>query len=50
MYRIPSNVPHSDVTIGNNPFIMLDIFHPIREDFIEKMEKQLEKSSSKMHS
>ncbi|MFQ6053778.1 MAG: cupin domain-containing protein, partial [Candidatus Bathyarchaeia archaeon] len=31
-YRIPANVPHSD-----EPFIMLDIFHPVREDFLEKI-------------
>jgi len=38
-YCIPANVPHSDTTIGDEPFIMLDIFYPIREDFIEKYEK-----------
>jgi quercetin dioxygenase-like cupin family protein len=38
-YRIPANVPHSDTTIGDEPFVMLDIFYPIREDFIEKYEK-----------
>jgi len=41
-YRIPSNVPHSDVTIGNEPFIMLDIFHPVREDFIKKVKERKE--------
>ena len=35
-YCIPSNVPHSDTTIGDEPFIMLDIFYPIREDFAKK--------------
>lgn len=38
-YRIPANVPHSDTTIGDDPFVMLDIFYPVREDFIEKYEK-----------
>lgn len=40
-YCIPANVPHSDTCIGNQPFIMLDIFHPIREDFINKMKEKL---------
>ena len=35
-YCIPANVPHGDTTLGDEPFIMLDIFHPVREDFIEK--------------
>ncbi len=36
-YCIPSNVPHSDTALGEEPFIMLDIFYPVREDFIEKL-------------
>jgi quercetin dioxygenase-like cupin family protein len=36
-YRIPGNVPHGDTCIGNGPFVMLDIFYPVREDFIEKL-------------
>jgi quercetin dioxygenase-like cupin family protein len=39
-YCIPANVPHSDETIGNEPFIMLDIFYPVREDFIEKVKER----------
>lgn len=35
-YCIPANVPHSDTAIGDEPFIMLDIFHPVREDFITR--------------
>jgi quercetin dioxygenase-like cupin family protein len=35
-YCIPANVPHADAAIGDEPFIMLDIFYPVREDFIEK--------------
>ncbi len=38
-YCIPSNVPHSDICIGPEPFIMLDIFYPAREDFILKIKK-----------
>ena len=34
---IPSNVPHSDTTVGEEPFIMLDIFYPIRKDLAEKV-------------
>lgn len=36
-YRIPANIPHSDTCIGNEPFIMLDIFYPVREDFLQKL-------------
>jgi len=35
-YRIPANVSHSDTAIGDEPFIMLDIFYPVREDLIKK--------------
>lgn len=38
-YCIPADVPHSDTCIGEEPFVMLDIFHPVREDFIEKLEQ-----------
>lgn len=33
-YCIPANVAHSDTCIGDEPFVMLDVFHPVREDFI----------------
>lgn len=36
-YCIPANVPHSDTCFGEEPFVMLDIFYPVREDFIEKL-------------
>ena len=36
-YRIPSDVPHSDRCIGEEPFIMLDVFYPTREDFITQI-------------
>jgi len=36
-YCIPANVPHSDTCIGDEPFVMLDIFSPVRKDFIEKL-------------
>jgi len=39
-YCIPSNVPHSDTCIGDKPFTMLDIFCPVREDFIEKLKQE----------
>ncbi|MCS7364702.1 MAG: cupin domain-containing protein [archaeon GB-1867-035] len=42
-YCVPANVPHSDIALGDEPFIMLDIFYPIREDFIERVEKLKEK-------
>lgn len=39
-YCIPANVPHSDTAISEEPFIMLDIFYPVREDFIEKCKQK----------
>ena len=36
-YCIPSNTPHSDTCIGDDPFIMLDIFYPLRMDFLKKL-------------
>ncbi len=39
-YCIPTNVPHGDTCIGDEPFVMLDIFYPVRQDFIEKIEAQ----------
>jgi quercetin dioxygenase-like cupin family protein len=38
-YCIPANVSHSDTCIGDEPFVMLDIFYPVREDFIEKFKQ-----------
>lgn len=38
-YCIPAHVPHSDTCMGDEPFVMLDIFHPVREDFVAKLEK-----------
>ncbi|MFX0005381.1 MAG: cupin domain-containing protein [Promethearchaeota archaeon] len=35
-YSIPSGIPHGDTCIGDKPFIMLDIFYPIRKDFLKK--------------
>jgi quercetin dioxygenase-like cupin family protein len=39
-YCIPANVPHSDTCTSDEPFVMLDIFYPIREDFIEKLKRK----------
>ncbi|HEM61615.1 MAG TPA: cupin domain-containing protein [Chloroflexi bacterium] len=36
-YCIPADVPHSDVCLGDEPFVMLDIFYPVREDFLAKL-------------
>jgi quercetin dioxygenase-like cupin family protein len=37
-YCIPGGVPHSDTTLGDEPFVMLDIFYPVREDFVARCE------------
>lgn len=36
-YCIPANTPHGDTCIGNEPFVMLDIFCPSRKDFLKKL-------------
>jgi len=38
-YCIPANVPHTDTCLGDEPFVMLDIFYPIREDFLRKLKE-----------
>jgi len=38
-YCIPSNIPHGDTCIGVDPFIMLDIFFPTREDLFKKLKR-----------
>ena len=40
-YCIPSDVPHGDTCIGDEPFVMLDIFYPLREDFIAKLTEKI---------
>jgi len=37
-YCIPAGVPHGDTCLGDEPFVMLDIFYPVREDFVEKLD------------
>lgn len=39
-YLIPSSTPHSDTCLGNEPFIMLDIFYPVRDDFLRKLKNK----------
>ncbi|MFX1346512.1 MAG: cupin domain-containing protein [Promethearchaeota archaeon] len=36
-FCIPANTPHGDACLGNEPFIMLDIFYPSRKDFLKKL-------------
>ncbi len=36
-YCIPANIPHGDTCIGDEPFVMLDIFYPVREEFVAKI-------------
>jgi quercetin dioxygenase-like cupin family protein len=38
-YCIPADVPHGDTCIGDQLFVMLDIFYPVREDFAEKLKQ-----------
>lgn len=39
-YCIPADVPHSDACIGDEPFVMLDIFYPVRKDLLAKLKKE----------
>ena len=39
-YCIPANEPHGDTCTEKKPFVMLDIFYPVREDFIKKVTEQ----------
>jgi len=43
-YCIPSDVPHSDTVLGDEPFVMLDVFYPVREDFVVRSELSRSKS------
>jgi len=36
-YCIPADMPHGNTTIGDDPFVMLDVFYPVREDFIDRV-------------
>ena len=40
-YCIPANTPHSDKCIGDKSFIMLDVFYPKREDYIQKLASEV---------
>ena len=44
-YCIPTNVPHGDECIGEEPFVMLDIFYPIRKDFIDSIDRGRNKNA-----
>jgi len=35
LYRIPSQEPHGAEIIGEEPALILDVFSPIREDFLK---------------
>ncbi len=36
---MPPDVEHEAACVGDEPFVMLDIFYPARKDFIEKIKK-----------
>jgi len=38
-YVVPSNVEHGSKVVGNKTVVLLDIFSPIREDYLEKAKK-----------
>jgi quercetin dioxygenase-like cupin family protein len=47
-YCIPANVPHGDTCLGDEAFVMLDIFYPVREDFIAKLRTVLEHDKNEL--
>ena len=42
MFIIPPNVPHRAVAI-DGPALVLDVFSPVREDYVELMNKYIPK-------
>ena len=42
-YCIPGGVPHGDTALGAEPFVMLDIFYPVREDFLAQVREHSDK-------
>jgi quercetin dioxygenase-like cupin family protein len=38
-FCIPGGVLHGDTCLGDEPFVMLDIFHPVREDFLARLDQ-----------
>lgn len=38
-YCIPANVPHSDACLGDEPFVMLDVFYPVREELLARLDE-----------
>ena len=38
-YCIPADVRHGDTCLGEEPFVMLDIFYPVREDLMKKLRR-----------
>lgn len=36
IFHVPSNVPHCAKVVGGKRLVELDIFHPIREDYLKK--------------
>jgi quercetin dioxygenase-like cupin family protein len=46
LYRIPSQVPHKAEIIGDEPAVLLDVYHPIREDFLKEGPAQYFKGTS----
>ncbi len=48
-FCIPANVPHGDTCLGDEPFVMLDIFHPVRQDFIQLVQRGLSRRRNTSH-
>jgi len=36
VYHVPPNMKHGGEVVGDKTVILLDVFHPIREDFLKK--------------
>jgi unsaturated pyranuronate lyase len=37
VYHVPANVPHCTACIGDEPTVMLEVFYPVREDFLARI-------------
>jgi quercetin dioxygenase-like cupin family protein len=36
LYCIPSDLEHTATAVGDEPFVAFEVFHPVRDDFVEK--------------
>jgi hypothetical protein len=45
MYIVPPNTPHRAASV-DGPAVLLDVFSPVREDYVEKFNKYIRLASA----